>query len=62
MDNFDKKALSEIVEILNHTDKQIVEKIPKKFITFLFENMDTEYKPNIDFFNENWDNEIRRRY
>ena len=41
---YDKKAFSEIIEILNHTDKQLVEKIPNTFIKFLFENMDREYK------------------
>lgn len=54
----DKKAFSEIIEILNHTDKQLVEKIPDTFIKFLFENMDKEYKVEIDFFNENWDETI----
>lgn len=55
---FDKKAFSEIIEILNHTDKQLVEKIPDSFIKFLFENMDKEYKVEINFFNENWDDTI----
>lgn len=55
---YDKKAFSEIIEILNHTDKQIVEKIPNSFIKFLFENMDSEYKVKIDFFNEKWDETI----
>lgn len=54
----DKKAFSEIIEILNHTDKKVVEKIPESFIKFLFENMDKEYKVEINFFNENWDDTI----
>ena len=55
---YDKKAFSEIIEILNHTDKQLVEKIPNTFIKFLFDNMDKEYKPEINFFNENWEETI----
>lgn len=54
----DKKVYSEIVEILNHTDKQLVEKIPDSFIKFLFENMDKEYRVEINFFNENWEDTI----
>ena len=55
MEDFNKRAISEVIEILNHTDKKIVEKIPKKFIEFLFENADNDYKPNIDFYNEKWE-------
>ncbi|MCI6265540.1 MAG: hypothetical protein MR598_01675 [Erysipelotrichaceae bacterium] len=59
MENFNKKAVSEVIEILNHTDKEIVEKIPQKFIDFLFENEDKNYIPNIDFYDENWENFIQ---
>lgn len=59
MENFNKKAVSEVIEILNHTDKKIIEKIPQKFIDFLFENADKDYIPNIDFYDENWENSIQ---
>ena len=55
---FDKRAFSQVIEILNHSDKNIVERIPKQFINFLFENMDTEYNVNIDFSNKNWEETI----
>ncbi len=55
----DKKAFSEVIEILNHTDKKIVEKIPQKFIDFLFENADKDYIPNINFYDENWEKFIQ---
>ena len=55
---FDKRAFSQVIEILNHSDKNIVERIPKQFINFLFENMDTEYNVNIDFSNKNWQETI----
>lgn len=59
MENFNTKAVSEVIEILNHTDKEIVEKIPQKFIEFLFENEDNDYKPNIDFYDEQWEKSIQ---
>lgn len=54
-----KQALAEVIEILNHSDKSITEKIPQKFINFLFENMDKDYKCSIDFSDENWDNTVK---
>lgn len=59
MENFNTKAVSEVIEILNHTDKKIVEKIPQKFIDFLFENADKDYIPNINFYDENWEKFIQ---
>lgn len=59
MENFNTKAVSEVIEILNHTDKEIVEKIPQKFIDFLFENADKDYIPNINFYDENWEKFIQ---
>ena len=59
MEKFNTKAVSEVIEILNHTDKEIVEKIPQNFIEFLFENADKDYIPNIDFYDENWEKSIQ---
>lgn len=59
MEKFNAKAVSEVIEILNHTDKEIVEKIPQNFIEFLFENADKDYIPNIDFYDENWEKSIQ---
>ena len=58
MEKFNTKAVSEVIEILKHTDKKIVEKIPQKIIDFLFENEDKDYRPNIDFNDENWEKNI----
>ena len=58
MEKFNTKAVSEVIEILKHTDKKIVEKIPQKLIDFLFENEDKDYRPNIDFNDENWEKNI----
>lgn len=58
MENLSKRAVSEVIQILDHTEKEITEKIPEKFIKFLFENADNDYKPNINFYNDNWENTI----
>lgn len=59
MNNFNKQALSEVIEVLNHTESNIINKIPKKFISFLFDNMDKTYEVNIDFLDDNWDKNIQ---
>lgn len=58
MNNINKKAISEVIEILNHTDVSLTEKIPKDFKRFLIENADDTYIPNIRFESDNWDNNI----
>lgn len=55
---FDKKVFSETIEVLKHTDKEIVEKIPDTFKRFLLENMDKENVVQIDFSKENWEETI----
>lgn len=42
------EAAVEVLDILNHTDKKMVEKIPSKFINFLEENCSKEYVSNLD--------------
>ena len=36
-----------------------MEKIPQKFINFLFENADNDYKPNINFYDDDWKNSVQ---
>lgn len=60
MNNMDKQAVAEVLEILRHSENEITEKIPQKFMNFLEENEDKDYKVNIDFTKENWDNEIKK--
>lgn len=43
------EAMAEILEILEHTNKSDVDKIPKKFIEFLKENASKTYKRNLDY-------------
>lgn len=59
MENDYKKALSEVVEILNHSEKEIIDKIPKKIMDYFYENRDKEYNVNIDFNNPKWEDYIK---
>lgn len=60
MDENYKKSLTEVFEILNHTDVEIIEKIPESFIKFLRDNMDKDYIPIINFYEVNWENTLRQ--
>ena len=42
-------AISETLEILNHTRKEDIEKIPMKFLNFLQEHATTDYISSLDF-------------
>lgn len=42
------EAIVEVLDILNHSDDNIIEKIPKKLIKFWKRNKSTTYKPNLD--------------
>ena len=43
-----KEAISETLDILRHTKKEDVDKIPPRFMEFLKENASKTYKPNLD--------------
>lgn len=58
MDKETKEGISQVLDILNHTDKDIVEKISKKFIEFLKENQAVGYIVKIDYSNGEWKNQI----
>jgi len=48
VDNAYRNAFKEIYEILQNTDEELVKKVPQKFIYFLQNNMNGDYKTNID--------------
>lgn len=54
-----KEVFAEVLEVLNNSNQNIIEKIPKKFITFLNENKDNNYNVKIDFSDVNWDNSVK---
>lgn len=43
-----REAMVEILDILDHTDEELKNKIPQKLIAFWRENQSTSYKPNLD--------------
>lgn len=43
------EAATEVLEILDNTNKEDIEKIPKQFIDFLKQNCSKNYKPIIDY-------------
>ena len=58
MSEINKKAVSEVIDILKHSEIEVTQKIPKKFIEFLTKNSDRDYIPDIDYSEENWENSI----
>ncbi len=42
------EAIVEVLDILNHSEEEIIEKIPKKLIDFFEENKSNTYKSNLD--------------
>lgn len=58
MDEINKRVFSEVIEVLNNSEKEIQEKIPQKFINFLNENKDENYIPSINFSDEHWENSV----
>ena len=49
MENTMEQSYAEIYNIINHLDKDLYKKIPISFINFIKQNMDLDYKCNIDF-------------
>lgn len=60
MDSVYSKAFSEVLEVLNNSEKKIVSRIPKSFLEFLNQYKDNNYKAEIDFSNENWDEQVKK--
>ncbi len=58
MSEINKKPVSEVIDILKHSEIEVTQKIPKKFIEFLTKNSDHDYIPDIDYSEENWENSI----
>ena len=54
MGDIDRRVFNQIDEILNHSSDKILKKIPRNFQEFLKENREKDYKPNIDFNTDNW--------
>lgn len=59
MDNNYREAFAEVLEIIKHSKKGIIDKIPLKFIDFLKNNKSADYIVNIDFNDRDWMNNIK---
>lgn len=44
-----REAIVEVLDLLNHTEDELIEKIPKKLIEFWQKNASDTYKVNIDY-------------
>ena len=60
MDSVYSQAFTEVLEVLNNSEKSIVSRIPKSFLEFLNQYKDNNYKVEIDFSNENWDEQVKK--
>ena len=60
MDSVYSQAFTEVLEILKNSEKNIVSRIPENFIEFLNKYKDNNYKAEIDFSNENWDEQVKK--
>lgn len=60
MDDVYREAFAEVLEVLNNSNQEILEKIPERFITFLNENKEQSYVAKIDFTDDNWDDSIKK--
>lgn len=56
-----KEAVSETLDILEHMDKTYIDKIPKKFISFLKENKLQNYKSNLDHTKKLYEMELKEQ-
>lgn len=54
MENTIRKSISETLDVLKHFPESVISKIPDKFLNYLKENSDKEYKNSIDYSDENW--------
>lgn len=59
MNNSYGEAFAETLEIIEHSKKEIKDKISAKFIEFLKNKKNMNYKVNIDFSDANWINNIK---
>lgn len=59
MNDVYKEAFAEVLEVIKHSNKNIKNKIPRKFITFLKNNKDKNYNVNINFYNKTWETTVK---
>jgi len=60
MEKIYREAFAEVLEVLNNSNQNIIEKIPQKLFDFLNKNKDNNYIVNIDFYNEKWEDYTKK--
>ncbi len=59
MEEVYKEAFVEVLDIINHTELELVNKISKSFLKFLEDNKSLDYESNINFNNINWQDTVK---
>ena len=58
MDEEYRKSLCEVAEVLENSEVNIQQKIPKKLKEFIYNNRISNYNPKIDFSKEDWEKDL----
>ncbi len=58
MERVSKIACCQVVEVLQHAEQELVSKIPIGLRNFLYANRELDYRVNIDFSLDNWEDEL----
>lgn len=58
MDEEYRKSLCEVVEVLENSEENIQQKIPKKLKDFIYSNRISNYNTRIDFSKEDWEEDL----
>ncbi len=60
MDENYREALTEVFDVINNSEQDIKNKIPKTLFEFLKNNVKKDYIVNIDYHDNNWDKKIKQ--
>lgn len=55
-----REALTEVFDIINNSEQEIKNKIPRKLLEFLKDNVKKDYIVDIDYNNDDWDKKIKQ--
>ena len=55
-----QEAFVEVLEVIKNCEEGVKRKIPDRFINYLEQNADKNYKPQIDFTNDSWKKTIKQ--
>lgn len=55
-----REALTEVFDIINNSEQEIKNKIPRKLLEFLKDNIKKDYIVDIDYNDDDWDKKIKQ--